>query len=179
MVYQRIGVKAPSSHSLNPAWLPVDTSRVGSTFITIAAGPKDFMVSYVGVRPLSVTLIISYVGVEAPFSHSLNPASLPVDTSRVGSTFINIAAGPKDFMVSYVGVKAPSSHSLNPASLPVDTSRVGSTFINIAAGPKDFMVSYVVVKVPSFHSHCELCWNYGPVFSLLGVKVPSSHFHGE
>ncbi|KAK3093129.1 hypothetical protein FSP39_011469 [Pinctada imbricata] len=44
MVYQRIGVNAPSSYSLNPAWLPVDTSNVGNNFIQIAAGPKDYMV---------------------------------------------------------------------------------------------------------------------------------------
>ncbi|XP_078316066.1 tectonin beta-propeller repeat-containing protein 2-like isoform X2 [Crassostrea virginica] len=45
VVYQRIGVKAPSSHSLNAAWLPVDMGKPSSTVFThIATGPKDFMV---------------------------------------------------------------------------------------------------------------------------------------
>ncbi|XP_061173817.1 tectonin beta-propeller repeat-containing protein 2-like isoform X2 [Saccostrea echinata] len=45
VVYQRIGVKAPTSHSLNAAWLPVDMGRQTSTvFTNIATGPKDFMV---------------------------------------------------------------------------------------------------------------------------------------
>lgn len=45
VVYQRIGVKAPTSHSLNAAWLPVDMGRQSSTVFThIATGPKDFMV---------------------------------------------------------------------------------------------------------------------------------------
>ena len=45
VVYQRIGVKAPSSHSLNAAWLPVDMGNPSSTVFThIATGPKDFMV---------------------------------------------------------------------------------------------------------------------------------------
>ncbi|XP_060077875.1 tectonin beta-propeller repeat-containing protein 2-like [Ylistrum balloti] len=44
VVYQRIGVKAPSSHSLTQAWLPVDSGASGTTFIQICSGPKDWMV---------------------------------------------------------------------------------------------------------------------------------------
>lgn len=45
IVYQRIGVKAPTSHSLNAAWLPVDMGKQSSTVFThIATGSKDFMV---------------------------------------------------------------------------------------------------------------------------------------
>eukprot|EP00105_Crassostrea_gigas_P024491 XP_011444745.1 PREDICTED: tectonin beta-propeller repeat-containing protein 2 isoform X1 [Crassostrea gigas] len=45
IVYQRIGVKAPTSHSLNAAWLPVDMGKQSTTVFThIATGPKDFMV---------------------------------------------------------------------------------------------------------------------------------------
>lgn len=45
IVYQRIGVKAPTSHSLNAAWLPVDMGKQSTTIFThIATGPKDFMV---------------------------------------------------------------------------------------------------------------------------------------
>lgn len=45
IVYQRIGVKAPTSHSLNAAWLPVDMGKQSATVFThIATGPKDFMV---------------------------------------------------------------------------------------------------------------------------------------
>ncbi|KAL3873059.1 hypothetical protein ACJMK2_036220 [Sinanodonta woodiana] len=41
-VFQRIGVRAPTSHSLNAAWLPVD--RGDTVFTHIKAGPQDWMV---------------------------------------------------------------------------------------------------------------------------------------
>ncbi|KAK3591291.1 hypothetical protein CHS0354_004340 [Potamilus streckersoni] len=41
-VFQRIGVRAPSTHGLNAAWLPVD--RGGTVFTHIKAGPQDWMV---------------------------------------------------------------------------------------------------------------------------------------
>ncbi|XP_021379917.1 tectonin beta-propeller repeat-containing protein 2-like isoform X1 [Mizuhopecten yessoensis] len=45
VVYQRIGVKAPSTHSLIQAWLPVDSgTSSGTTFSQISSGPKDWMV---------------------------------------------------------------------------------------------------------------------------------------
>ncbi|KAL5007962.1 hypothetical protein ScPMuIL_013543 [Solemya velum] len=43
-VFQRIGVKAPSSHSLNPAWLVVDSSPTGTVFTQVESGPQDWMV---------------------------------------------------------------------------------------------------------------------------------------
>ena len=42
-VYNRIGVKAPSSHSLTQAWLPVDAN---TSFTQVASGPQDWMVNY-------------------------------------------------------------------------------------------------------------------------------------
>lgn len=44
IVYQRIGVKAPSSHSLIQAWLPVDSSGGDTKFSQICSGPQDWMV---------------------------------------------------------------------------------------------------------------------------------------
>ena len=59
VVYQRIGVKAPSSHSLNAAWLPVDMGKPSSTvFSHIATGPKDFMV---GTCTYCLYLMINHI----------------------------------------------------------------------------------------------------------------------
>ncbi|CAG2193665.1 TECPR2 [Mytilus edulis] len=44
VVYQRIGVKAPSTHSLQAAWLPVDSGPSGTTFIQVFTGPSDLYV---------------------------------------------------------------------------------------------------------------------------------------
>lgn len=43
-VYLRIGVKAPTSHYLPPAWVPVDGETQGGTISQVATGPEDWKV---------------------------------------------------------------------------------------------------------------------------------------
>ena len=47
-VHLRIGVTAPTNQLLNPAWVPVDgmPQTIGAKFMRVAAGPNDWMVSY-------------------------------------------------------------------------------------------------------------------------------------
>lgn len=59
IVYQRIGVKAPTSHSLPSAWLPVDSGPTGTTFIQVHAGPSDHLVSTFCIFHLFLSIELS------------------------------------------------------------------------------------------------------------------------
>ena len=69
VVYQRIGVKAPSSHSLQAAWLPVDTESTGTSFIQVFTGPSDLMVrqilsSYIKIMQIMIHCMKSLLTVQ-------------------------------------------------------------------------------------------------------------------
>ncbi|KAJ8308825.1 hypothetical protein KUTeg_013699 [Tegillarca granosa] len=44
IVFQRLGVKAPSTHSLPSVWLQVDHMQTGTVFTQVVSGPNDWMV---------------------------------------------------------------------------------------------------------------------------------------